>query len=270
MRERTKHGVGTCWGIAFALILLTLGGALAEPNARNSVPKHPHGQQAKQSSRQDDSVRTKPAPDLVLRAGGERKSGALAHFVEGMAFEEDGEMDRALEAYRKVLNVDPGNSQLASRVAGLLIQQDEFPQAIDVLKDAIKANPHDADPYQQLAFIYSKYLKKTEQAVDYANRAIALNPADVEGYQRLVEIEIAAGQENKALEVLDRATKVSTSDPNFWMRLGKLYVAILFKSDSHPKPDDLKRTNEIFNKAAVNAGDDSATLKEVADYYAAS
>src|SRR4029453_17543711 len=91
-----------------------------------------------------------------------------------------------------------------------------------------------------------------------------------QGYQRLVEIEIAAGQENKALEVLDRATKVSTSDPNFWMRLGKLYVAILFKSDSHPKPDDLKRTNEIFNKAAVNAGDDSATLKEVADYYAAS
>ena len=51
-------------------------------------------------------------------------------------------MERALEAYRKVLNVDPGQSELASRVAGLLIQQDDFPQAIDVLKDAIKANPN--------------------------------------------------------------------------------------------------------------------------------
>jgi len=179
-------------------------------------------------------------------------------------------MDRALESYRKVLNVDPGQSQLAARVAGLLIQQDEFPQAIDVLKDAIKANPNDAEPYQQLAFIYAKYLKKTDQAVDYANRAIALNPADVEGYQRLVEIEIAAGQEKKALEVLDRATKVGSSDPDFWTRLGKLYVAILFKSGSQPKPDELKRTNEIFEKAAVHAGDDPAILKEVADYYAAS
>src|SRR5437016_7148204 len=53
------------------------------------------------------------------------------------------------------------------------------------------------------------------------------------------------------------------------MRLGKLYVAILFKSDSQPKPDELKRTNEIFKKAAEHAGDDPAVLKDVADYYAA-
>jgi tetratricopeptide (TPR) repeat protein len=270
MRERTKRGTGVCRGIIFALILLTLGSVLAEPTTRTLPPRNSRAQQAKQSARQDDSVRTKPAPDLALRAGGERKGGALANFVEGLAFEENGEMDRALEAYRKVLNVDPGQSQLASRVAGLLIQQDEFPQAIDVLKDAIKSNPNDAEPYQQLAFIYAKYLKKTDQAVDYANRAIALNPADVEGYQRLVEIEIAAGQEKKALEVLDRATKVGSSDPDFWTRLGKLYVAILFKSDSQPKPEELKRTNEIFEKAAVHAGDDPAILKEVADYYAAS
>src|SRR5438270_2610544 len=187
-----------------------------------------------------------------------------------MAFEENGEMDRALDAYRKVLNVDPGQSQLAARVAGLLIQEDDFPQAIDVLKDAIKANPNNAEPYQQLAFIYVRYLKKTDQAIDYANRAIALNPADAEGYQRLVEIEVAAGQEKKALEVLDRAAKVRSNDPAFWMRLGKLYMAILFKSDSQPKPEELKRTNEIFKKAADHAGDDPAILKDVADYYAAS
>src|SRR5213075_227725 len=113
-------------------------------------------------------------------------------------------------------------------------------------------------------------MKKTDQAIDYANRAIILNPGDTEGYQRLVEIEVAAGQEKKALEVLDRATKVRSNDANYWMRLGKLYVAILFKSDSQPKPDELKRTNEIFKKAAEHAGDDPAILKDVADYYAAS
>jgi len=224
----------------------------------------------KKPGRQDDSSNSKPAPDLSLRSEGAHKADALTHFVEGMSLEENGETDRALEAYRKVLNVDPGQSQLASRVAGLLIEQDDFPQAIDVLKDAIKANPNDADPYQQLAYIYAKYLKKTDQAIDYANRAITLNPGDIEGYQRLVEIEVAAGQEKRALEVLDRATKVRSDDANFWMRLGKLYVAILFKSNSQPKPDELKRTNEIFKKAAEHAGDDPAILKDVADYYAAS
>jgi tetratricopeptide (TPR) repeat protein len=230
----------------------------------------PSSATTKKAGRQDDSLNPKPAADLALRASGAHKADALAHFVEGMAFEENGEMDRALEAYRKVLNVNPGQAQLASRVAGLLIQQDDFPQAIDVLKDAIKANPNNAEPYQQLAFIYLKYLKKTDQAIDYANRAIALNPGDAEGYQRLVEIEVAAGQEKKALEVLDRAAKVRSNDPAFWMRLGKLYMAILFKSDSQPKPDELKKTNEIFKKAADHAGDDPAVLKEIADYYAAS
>ena len=252
------------------LILLLTANAFADPITKTSPAKIPRSQQSKQHVRQDDSLNVKRASDLALRPGGERKAGALTHFVEGMVFEENGEMDRALEAYRKVLNVDPGQSLLAARVAGLLIQDDDFPQAIDVLKDAIKANPNDAEPYQELAFIYARYLKKTDQAIDYANRAIALNPANVEAYQRLVEIEIAAGQEKKALEALDRATKVRSDDPNFWMHLGKLYVAILFKSDSQPKPDELKRVNEIFKRAAEHAGDDPAILKDVADYYAAS
>ncbi|HTH20036.1 MAG TPA: tetratricopeptide repeat protein [Candidatus Udaeobacter sp.] len=235
-----------------------------------SPVKVPRSRPAKPVARHDDSVASKPAADLVLRPQGARKADALARFVEGMAFEENGEMERALEAYRRVLNVDPGQSELAARVAGLLIQQDDFPQAIDVLKDAIKANPKNAEPYQQLAFIYTRYLKRTDQAIDYANRAIVLNPGDVEGYQRLVEIELAAGQERKALEVLDRALKIQSTDPNFWIRLGKLYVAILFKSDSQPKLDELKKTNEIFKRAAENAGDDPDMLKDIADYYAAS
>src|SRR5438128_5891991 len=270
MRERANCGISVCGRIVFALILLAVTNAFAERTTKTSVEKIPRAQPAKQGARQDDSLNLKPAADLALRPGGERKAGALTHFLEGMAFEENGEMDHALDAYRKVLNVDPGQSELASRVAGLLIQQDDFPQAIDVLKESIKANPNNAEPYQQLAFIYTRYLKKTDQAIDYANRAIALNPGDVEGYQRLVEIELAAGQERGALGALDRALKVHSTDPNFWIRLGKLYVAILFKSDSQPKPDELKKTNEIFKKAAENAGDDPGILKDVADYYAAS
>ena len=272
MRERKKRAVSVCHCFFFSVAFLVVASsiAVARPAKTTSPKAVPSSAATKKAGRQDDSLNPKPAADLALRPGGAHKADALANFVEGMALEENGEMDRALDAYRKVLNVDPGQAQLAARVAGLLIQQDDFPQAIDVLKDAIKANPNNAEPYQQLAFIYLKYLKKTDQAIDYANRAIALNPGDAEGYQRLVEIEVAAGQEKKALEVLDRAAKIHSNDPAFWMRLGKLYMAILFKSDSQPKPDELKRTNEVFKKAAEHAGDDPAVLKEIADYYAAS
>ena len=271
MTEQKRWGLAMFPSFLVAIALLTSGnGAIAKtPGVLSSqIAGSPAG--IKKNGKQDDSFNLKPAADLALHPEGERKAGALVDFVEGMAFEENGEMDRALEAYRKVLNVDPGQSDLATRVAALLIRQDDFPQAIDVLKDAIKANPNDAEPYRQLAFIYAKYLKKTDQAVEYANRAIALDPRDIEAYQRLCEIELAAGEEKKALEVLERATKAHSDDATFWTRLGKLYAAILFKPDSLPKPDELRRVNELFKKAAEHANDDPAILKDVADYYASS
>jgi tetratricopeptide (TPR) repeat protein len=271
MSERMKWGVLALWSVLFLFVFLSFRntGVARTPSA--SMPQAGSSTASiKKSNQQHDSFTLKPAADLLLRPEGERKAGALASFVEGRSFEENGEIDKALEAYRKVLNVDPGHSKLASRVAGLLIRQDDFPQAIDILKDAIKANPSNAEPYSQLAFIYAKYLKKTDEAVDYANQAIALNPRDIEAYQRLCEIELAAGEEKKALNALDRATKVDSDDAAFWTRLGKLYAAILFKSDSQPKPDELRGVNDVFKKAAEHADDDPSILKDVADYYAAS
>ncbi len=271
MTEQKQRGIATLLCFLIAIFFLVSGNAGIAKAPRVLAPQvGPSPAGIKKPGRQSDSFNLKPAADLVLRPEGERKAGALAHFIEGMAFEENGEMDQALEAYRKVLNVDPGQSDLASRVAAMLIRQDDFPQAIDVLKDAIKANPNDAEPYRQLAFIYAKYLKKTDQAVDYANRAIALDPRDIEAYQRLCEIELAAGDEKKARDVLERATKVHSDDAAFWTQLGKLYAAILFKLDAQPKPDELGRINEIFKKAVEHANDDPAILKDVADYYASS
>src|SRR5207245_3750334 len=107
-------------------------------------------------------------------------------------------------------------------------------------------NPNEPDPYLQLAFIYAKYLKKTDQAVDYANRAIALDPRNIDAYQRLCEIELAAGAEKKARQSLERATTVHSHDPAFCARLGTLYAAIVCQRASAPKPDEVARVNEIF------------------------
>jgi tetratricopeptide (TPR) repeat protein len=258
-------------GLFCALLLLLALGATALARPRRPLPPPPAGSPAPNHDlRQDDSVNTTAAKDLQLQIEGEHKADALAHFVEATAFEENGEIDKALEAYRKVLNVDPGQSDLAAHVAGLLAREDDFPQAIDVLKDAISANPNAPEPYLQLAFIYAKYLKKTDQAVAQVNRAIAINPRNIEAYQRLYEIEIAAGEEKKALQALDRASKLRSNDPNFWAGLGKLYAAIVFKPDIEPKPADINHVNEFFEKAVDHATEDPAVLKDVADYYAAS
>ena len=223
----------------------------------------------KKSDRQDDSTTILPAKDLTLRAEGQRKADALVNFVDGSRLEESGEIDDALEAYQKVLNVDPGEADLASRVATLLLQQGNVPRAIDVLKDAIKATPKASSPYLQLALIYAKYLRKPEQALKYANQAIAIDPDNFDTYQRVYEIEVAVGDQKSALLALDRAGRSHSDDPTFWTRLGKLCISLVLHPDREPSSGELTRVNGIFKKAVDHAQDDPAVLKEVADYYAA-
>ena len=218
----------------------------------------------------DDSLRPHPPADLMLQPAAQRKADALANFVEGARLEENGELEAALVIYQRVLTVDPGEIELASRVASLLTRQEDYPRAIDVLKDAVKAKPKEVGPYLQLAFIYARYLQKPKQALDYANQAIALDPENIDAYQRIYEIELTSGDPKKALVTLDRAMSVQSRNPVFWTRLGKLYATILFKPEGEPSPDDLRRVNEVFKRAAETAGEDAAALKDVADYYAAS
>jgi tetratricopeptide (TPR) repeat protein len=253
------------------VIFLLIGGQALSARSR-SAPGTPapvsSAAPAKKAARVDDSISVTPAKDLTLHFENEHKAEALAHFVEAMSFEENGEMEKALAAYRKVLDVDPGQADLASRVASLLTRQDDFPQAIDVLKDAIKANPKAPEPLLQLAYISAKYLRRTDQAIDYVNRAIALDPQNIEAYERFCEIALAAGEEKKALESLDRAAALKSDNPTFWTRLGKLYASIIFKPDRAPKPDEIGRVNDIFKKAVDHAGENAAVLKDLADYYA--
>ncbi len=257
--------------VYLALLLLVCGIGKISPapvppkKSQKTTAAHPT---PKRNDLIDDSLALPPARDLNLSIEGGHKAEALAHFAEGIDFEEDGEMEKALEAYRQVLNVDPGQIELAVRVAALLTRDDDYPSAIDVLKDAVKAHPKAPEPYLELSFIYAKYLKKGDQAIEFANKAIALDPQKIDGYQRLFEIYLTAGDEKRALETLDRAAKMPNDDPTFWARLGRLYGSVILKPDAKPNPEQTARLNDVFEKAAAKGQDNAAVLKEVGDYFA--
>ncbi|HEY1769303.1 MAG TPA: tetratricopeptide repeat protein [Chthoniobacterales bacterium] len=218
---------------------------------------------------QDDSLVLHAPSDLALQPEGERKAEALTSYVEALDLQENGEMEKALAAFEKVLDVDPGEVDLATRVAFLLTAQGDYPRAIDILKDAVKAEPKMPEPYLQLAYIYAKYLKKMEPAIRYAKQAVALAPNDIDGYQRLCEVQLTAGDHKAALQTLDNAARVQTNDPSFWTQLGKLYLALIAQAEN-PKPKDLEKINLVFRKALALAPDDASVLKDAADYFAAS
>jgi tetratricopeptide (TPR) repeat protein len=206
-------------------------------------------------------------PDLTLTEENARKAEAMATFAQALLAGDAAEKEKELEGYRKTLALDPGCTELAVTVAYELTKRNDASGAIQVLKDAIKAKPKEPLPLIYLAQLYAKQLKKPDLAQKYAEQALALAPDDFQVHNALYEIQIAAGQPKKAEEVLDRASKSKSTDPQFWIQLGDLSTRLYLKEDGSSDAADVQRMNAIYKKAGDLGKDDAVALAKVGDYF---
>src|SRR6478672_2267096 len=166
-------------------------------------------------------------PELQLPKNLEKKADAQASYMEGILLEEEGDYEAALTAYTRSLQLDPGgNPQLAVRVAHDYAKRGDVANGIDVLKDLSKARPNEPVAYLNLAYLYLKVLKKPELAVKYAEQAVRVDPKNFTGYQTLFEVYLALNQKSDAEEVLTKAQKLDSEDPNFWLSLVDLSLQL--------------------------------------------
>ena len=207
------------------------------------------------------------APDLALRVEDEKKADAFAAFAQGFVAEENSDQEKMLESYRKALELDPGNPELAVKVAYELARRNDPSAAIQVLKDAIKAAPKEPLPCVYLSQLYAKNLNKPDLAMKYAEQALALAPDNFGALQAVYELYSANGQEKKADQLLERAAKSAGTVPKYWMQLGELQQHLWLKEDGAAEPAQLDKMNATFRKAAEVGKGDAQILTKVADYF---
>ena len=205
--------------------------------------------------------------DLALDAEGAKKAQALASFAGGLLAEENSDQEKMLEGYRKALELDPSNVQLAVKVAYELARRNDPTSAIQVLKDAIKACPKDALPYIFLSELYAKNLNKPELAIRYAEQGLALAPDNFAALQGVYGLYFSSGQEKKAEQLLDRATKSSSTDANYWAQLGELEARLWLQPDGSVASGKLEKLNAAFRRASELGANDISVLTRVADFY---
>lgn len=224
-----------------------------------------------------DDLEATPGKDLQLTPDNLKKADALADFVQGSLHEDDADLDGALASYRKVLTTDPaakirgqdGDEKLtllSGKVAFELAQSGDPAAGIDLLKDTIKASPKEATAYFFLSQLYEKSLGKNDVALKYAEQALDIDQDNFSFYMANYELQLNLGQPKKAADILDRASKVDTSDPDYWLDLSDLYVRDTLKDNRPIAPEDLKKLNTLFQKAVSLAGDNPAVLAKVADF----
>ncbi len=208
------------------------------------------------------------AADLALQKDQDRKAQALAHFAKGVLLEDSSENDLALASFKKAFDLDPSNSDLAVKLAFLLAQRNDPTAGIEVLKDANRASPRESLPLIYLSQMYAKYLRKPDAGIKYAEEALRLDPTSYAGYLAMYELLAATSQNARIEQLLQRAAKVSTNNPQYWLQIGGLFQQAHMKEDgSVSSPEILKQMNGIFQKAAALGKTDALLLARVGNYF---
>lgn len=245
--------------------------ALVAAAAVALAPAPAAGTESQTSSIEADFIapaNRQPAADLALTPDNTRQAEAFAAFIRGAIAEDEAETDAALEAYQRVLELDPSSAELAIKVAFELARRGDAPEGINVIKDAIKVSPKNPILRLYLSQLYARYLKKFDVAIRHAREALDLDPKNFPAYACLYELYVAANQRKAADQVLDKAVRLTNPDPQFWIELADLCIRFSLREGEPLAADPKKRLATILDKGLAAAGDNPETVGRIADFFA--
>ncbi|MCX6969886.1 MAG: tetratricopeptide repeat protein [Verrucomicrobia bacterium] len=202
-----------------------------------------------------------PEP-LRLTPGSEQRAEVMARYLQALFEEETEGPDRALDAKRKVLALDPGFTDLAMEVARQYLRIGETSEAISVLKDAAKSAPKKSDPLVALAGIYLRQLQKPDLAEKFGTQALSAAPDESPPYQILFEIYKSTSQGQKIEGLFAKAVKRNPPSADFWLDLVDLRLR-----DISRQSQDFSKALDLLDRAQQFAGDRVETLVRVGNAF---
>ena len=212
------------------------------------------------------SERRKSEGDLQLTREAENRALAIAAFAEGQMADEKGDADKAIEAWKRATDLDPANATLAVKVARELAKRNEPAEAIRVLKDSIAAAPKEPETYIYLAQVYVKHLNKPELAMQMAQKAMAVAPDSFAAWAAVFELLDQVSEKQKAEELIEKALKSTSKNPDFWLSFGSYLRKNFLKDDATTTPEHLRQMEAAFRKAVELKPDDASVLAQAGDF----
>jgi tetratricopeptide (TPR) repeat protein len=114
---------------------------------------------------------------------------------------------RAIELYRRVLQLDPRRAQPLVNIGAIHNRQGEFQQATKILRQALSKDRKCAEAYYNLGIAH-KGLGQLSMAVSAYREAIRLAPEMAEAYQNLANVYLEMGNTQQAIVNYRRALEL--------------------------------------------------------------
>ncbi|MCK4404684.1 MAG: tetratricopeptide repeat protein [candidate division Zixibacteria bacterium] len=98
-----------------------------------------------------------------------KEKQAEKHFKKGFEYQNQGNLDKALEEYQKALQLNPNYTQVYTNVGTVYLEKKDYDQAILQFKKVIELNHWDTKAHYNLGFAYLKKgeVEKAQEEVKF-------------------------------------------------------------------------------------------------------
>ena len=175
-------------------------------------------------------------------------SKSLSHYITAVYCEDIGDIDRAIQEYRKALEADNQSSLLHLNLASAFIKKNDISSAIIELKQSINIAPDAVEPHAILALVYTTQNKAELATQEYAfalKNAAKLEPENIEIYKSLGAIYLQQRKLKEAEGIFKLVVGLAPLDAEAHFYLGSIYYDLKdytatekeFKAAIKLKPD---------------------------------
>jgi tetratricopeptide (TPR) repeat protein len=132
-----------------------------------------------------------------------------------------GEKEKALEAFKKALDLNPEDAKAWNNIGVVYHEEEEYGEAIPYFKKAIALDPTDQRFWYNLGLAYH-HIGAYDDAITAYNASLHIVEARAKVWNDLGVTYRVMGELDKALTCYDRALGLAPQDPDIWFNKGLL------------------------------------------------
>ncbi len=160
----------------------------------------------------------------VLERGASETSKyrAVAFYNRGYAYDEKGDLDRAIADYDQAIQLNPKDALAFNNRGWAYERKGDHDRAIADFDHAIRLNPKDAIAFNVRGIAYRAKNDLDRAIADYAS-SIRLNPQNANAFNNRGVVYLTKGDYRRAIADFDAAIRLNSKDAVFYYDRGNAY-----------------------------------------------
>jgi tetratricopeptide (TPR) repeat protein len=196
------------------------------------------------------------------------KETASCYFYQGIAYGLRGNQEKAVDAFKQSLNVDPNRVETYVNLGVGYANMQKYAEAERMFIRALAIDPVNPDILARLGAVYTQ-MEKYDEATEVLKRSLALRPGHIDSNFFLAINYEARNKMKEAIPLLLAIIKAEPQHTEAYSHLGSIYAGMgkfseaiaTYKAGISQKPDD-PMLHLGLGKAYAMSGDRAAALEE--------